>query len=279
MMTRGNRTFIKVCVCAFLALVSFLWIYPFLWMISASFKTTMELFQNGLNLIPQQISFESYVRAWVKGNFGRYFFNSVFVTVWTIILVVVRCAMAGYVLALYDFRGKKIILAVLMATFLIPTGTTIIPTVEISQALGLLNTRIGVILALGGAGNVAALLLYKATFEGVPSSLREAAEIDGAGFMTIFFKVMAPLAGPVTATTVILTFMGAWNNFMIPLVFTFGTPQFRTLPVGMMAFQGANETDWSGMAAAGTIALVPIVIVFIALQKYFINGIAGAVKE
>ena len=97
--------------------------------------------------------------------------------------------------------------------------------------------------------------------------------------MTTFFRVMAPMTGPVIATTIIMTFMGAWNNFMIPLVFTFGVPQYRTLPVGMMAFQSVNETDWSGMAAAGTLALLPIVAVFIALQKYFINGIAGAVKE
>lgn len=278
-MNKRKNIIAKIIIGAILALISFLWIYPFLWMISASFKTTMELFQNGLNLIPERISFDSYVRAWVKGNFGTYFFNSVFVTVFTIILVVVRCAMAGYVLANYDFKGKKIILGVLLATFLIPTGTTIIPTVDISQALGLLNSRLGVILALGGAGNVAALFLYKASFESVPASLREAAEIDGASFWTIFSRVMIPMAGPVTATTVILTFMAAWNNFMIPLVFTFGAPEFRTLPVGMMAFQGANETDWSGMAAAGTIALIPIVAVFIALQKYFINGIAGAVKE
>ena len=261
------------------AFVCFIWIYPFLWMISASFKSTMELFQNGLKLMPEQFSFDSYIRAWVKGSFGKYFFNSVFVTVWTIVLVVVRCAMAGYVLGTYDFRGKKILISVLLATFLIPTGTTIIPTVDISDALGLLNTRIGMILALGGGGNVAALMLYKATFEGVPKSLREAAEIDGAGFITSFARVMLPMSGAVTATTVIMTFMGAWNNFMIPLVFSFGKPEYRTLPVGMMAFQGANETDWSGMAAAGTIALVPIMLVFICLQKYFINGIAGAVKE
>ena len=278
-MTRSRKILLKVFIFIILAAVSFIWIYPFLWMISASFKTTMELFKNGLRLLPEHFSIDSYVRAWVKGNFGRYFFNSVFVTLWTIVLVVVRCAMAGYVLALYDFKGKKIILGILLATFLIPTGTTIIPTVDISEALGLLNSRIGVILALGGAGNVAALLLYKATFESVPASLREAAELDGASFITVFSRVMVPMAGPVTATTVILTFMSAWNNFMIPLVFTFGKPEYRTLPVGMMAFQGANETDWSGMAAAGTIALVPIVIVFIALQKYFINGIAGAVKE
>jgi ABC-type glycerol-3-phosphate transport system permease component len=167
----------------------------------------------------------------------------------------------------------------LLATFLIPGGTTIIPIVEISNALGLLNTRVGVILALAGGGHVASIFLYSAFFSNIPRSIPEAARIDGAGFFTTFVRIMVPMAGPITATTIIMTFMAAWNNFMIPLVFTFGVPQYRTLPVGMMAFQSVNETDWSGMAAAGTLTLLPIIVVFIALQKYFINGIAGAVKE
>ena len=269
----------KIVLAVFLVLVSAIWIYPFLWMVSASFKSSMELFKNGLKLIPEHFSFDSYSRAWVKGGFSDYFLNSVIVTVSTIVLVVIRCLLAGYILAMYEFKGKKIILLCLVATFMIPTGTTIIPVVEISDKLCLLNTRIGVILALAGGGQVASILLYKAFFQNTPKSISEAAIIDGAGFFSVFARIMAPMTGPVTATTVIMTFMGAWNNFMIPLVFTFCVPEYRTLPVGMMAFQSVNETDWSGMAAAGVMSLLPIIIVFIALQKYFINGIAGAVKE
>lgn len=278
-MNKKTKTIITILAGLLIVFVSFIWIYPFLWMISASFKSTMEIFQNGLSLIPDHFSFDSYVRAWVKGGFSDYFFNSVLVTVWTIVIVVVRCMLAGYVLGMYDFKGKSIIMTCLVATFLIPTGTTIIPIVEISNKLGLLNSRTGVILALAGGGHVASIFLYKAFFANVPKSISEAARIDGAGFFTVFARIMVPMTSPVTATTIILTFMAAWNNFMIPLVFTFGVPQYRTLPVGMMAFQSVNETDWSGMAAAGTLALLPIVLVFIALQKYFINGIAGAVKE
>lgn len=278
-MNKKTKTIITIVAGLLIVFVSFIWIYPFLWMISASFKSTMEIFQNGLSLIPDHFSFDSYVRAWVKGGFSDYFFNSVLVTVWTIAIVVVRCMLAGYVLGMYDFKGKSIIMTCLVATFLIPTGTTIIPIVEISNKLGLLNSRTGVILALAGGGHVASIFLYKAFFANVPKSISEAARIDGAGFFTVFARIMVPMTSPVTATTIILTFMAAWNNFMIPLVFTFGVPQYRTLPVGMMAFQSVNETDWSGMAAAGTLALLPIVLVFIALQKYFINGIAGAVKE
>ena len=141
------KTLIKVLLAGILGVLSFLWIYPFLWMVSASFKTTLEIFQNGLSLIPKKITFDSYIRAWTKGGFNDYFFNSVIVTVWTIILVTVRCLLAGYVLGMYEFKGKTIIMVSLIATFLIPTGTTIIPIVEISHKLGLLNSRVGVVLA------------------------------------------------------------------------------------------------------------------------------------
>jgi raffinose/stachyose/melibiose transport system permease protein len=259
--------------------IGFCWIYPFLWMLSASFKTTMEIFQKGLNLFPSHISFENYWRAWVKGGFSGYFMNSAITTGISILIMVIRCALAGYVLAKYNFPGKTIILSILIVTFLIPLGTTIIPTVQLSQRLRLLNTRQGLILAMAGGGGVTSVLLYKSYFEKLPASLSEAALIDGAGFFTIFSRVMFPMTGPVSATVIILTFMGSWNNFMLPLVFTFGVPSLRTLPVGMMAFQSANETDWSGMAAAGTMTLIPIVVCFIVLQKYFVSGISGAVKE
>ncbi len=118
------------------ALFCVAWVYPFLWMISASSKTSLEIFQKGLNLIPDSVTIEAYQRAWTKGGFSTYFSNSVITTSMSIVIVVVRCALAGYVLAMYDFKGKKLILSILIATFLIPTGTTIIPIVELSQKNG-----------------------------------------------------------------------------------------------------------------------------------------------
>ena len=279
MLSLMNHGRIKIWIMvSLMAVFSFLWIYPFLWMISASFKGSLEIFEKGLDLIPERIKLENYQRAWVKGGFSGYFLNSVITTAGTIALVLTRCALAGYVLSIYEFKGKKLILSILIATFLIPTGTTIIPTVQLSQKLGLLNSRFGLVLALTGGGQVTSILLYKGFFDQLPKSLFEAAIVDGAGFWTVFSKVMLPMTGPVTATITILTFMYAWNNFMLPLVFTFGVPALRTLPVGMLAFQSANETDWSGMAAAGTLTLIPVVLCFIASQKYFVSGIAGAVK-
>ena len=255
-----------------------IWIYPFLWMISASMKTTTELFQKGLGLIPDRFSLDSYYNAWIKGGFSSYFMNSVLITIGSIIVVLIRCATCGYILSLYDFRGKKLYLLVLLATFFIPNGTTIIPVSQISTAFGLMGTRLGVVLALAGGGQVTSILLYKSFFDQTPRSLYEAAVIDGASFLKAFFAVMLPMTGPVTATVTILTFMFSWNNLLIPLVFTMGNADIKTLTVGMMTFSGTYATDWAGMAAAGTMTLIPIVVCYVCLQKYFVSGIAGAVK-
>lgn len=279
---RSMRISKKDIVPMFLAIVllafCFLWIFPFLWMLSASMKTSLELFQKGLNLIPDRFSFNSYQSAWGKGGFSKYFSNSVITTVSAIVIVLVRCSLCGYILSMYEFKGKKLYITILLATFFIPNGTTIIPVSSMSTKLGLMGTMPGVIFALSGGGQVTSILLFKNFFDQTPRSLFEAAVIDGASFPRIFISVMLPMTGPIVSTVTILTFMNAWNNLLIPLVFTMGTPRLKTLPVGMMAFSGAYATDWAGMAAAGTMTLVPIVITFICLQKYFVSGIAGAVK-
>jgi ABC-type glycerol-3-phosphate transport system permease component len=264
---------------AVLAIGCLIWIYPFLWMVSASLKTSAEVFTKGLDLLPGDPAWSNYERAWVEAEFGKYLLNTVIVTVCTVVVVVVRCAMTGYVLARHDFRGRRIIMGVLVATLFVPAGYTIIPLVDLSQKLGLLNSLTGMIVAMSGAANVAAILLYFGYFRGIPKELTEAALIDGAGFATVFFRVMLPLAKPVTATVTVLTFLSTWNAFFLPLVFTFSRPDLRTVSVGMLAFIGENATDWSGMAAAATISLLPVVALFIVLQRYFIEGIAGAVKS
>lgn len=274
----SEKNFRAYLVAFCLLLFCMLWIYPFLWMVSASMKSSTELFQKGLDLIPEKFSLGSYVNAWVKGGFSKYFLNSVVTTFAAIIVVLVRCSTCGYILSMYDFRFKKLYLAILIATFFIPNGTTIIPVSLMSTKLGLMATRTGVILALSGGGQVSSIILFKNFFDQTPRSLFEAAVIDGASFPKIFFSVMLPMTGPIISTITILTFMNAWNNLLIPLVFTMGTPKLKTLPVGMMAFSGAYATDWAGMAAAGTLTLIPVVVTFICLQKYFVSGIAGAVK-
>lgn len=261
-----------------LAVLCLIWIYPFLWLVSASLKGQLEIFSKGLDLVPDTLLWENYARAWSTAGFARYMLNTVIVTVGTVALVIFHTALTGYVLGRYDFAGRRLVVGILAATLLVPVGATIIPIVDLTGALGLLNSRWGIILALAGGGHAAAILLYAGYFRSLPKELEEAAILDGAGFLTIFFGVMLPLAGPVTATVAVLTFLAAWNAFLIPLVFTFSSPELRTLAVGMLAFVGTNETDWSGMAAAATISLLPVVILFFFVQRYFVEGVAGAVK-
>jgi raffinose/stachyose/melibiose transport system permease protein len=266
-------------VAVVLAALAFLWVFPFIWMVSASLKTSGEVFLGGLGLVPESLQWENYGRAWTDGQFGSYLRNTVVVTVATTAIVVVRCALAGYVIGRYRFPGSRLVIGIFVATLFVPTGYTIIPIVKVSLELGLLNSLAGMILALGGASNVAAILIYAGYFRGMPAELEEAAIVDGAGFFRVFSRIMLPLSMPVTATVAILTFLATWNAFFLPLVFSFSNPALRTVSVGMQAFVGENSTDWPGMAAAGVISIMPVVILFIFMQKYFVEGIAGAVKS
>lgn len=262
-----------------LLLAAILWIYPFIWLLSASLKTPGEIFGSALGLIPDQPIWDNYARAWTVAGFDRYFLNTIVITAGTVVLIVVRSALAGYVLGRYSFVGKKLLIIIFLVTFFLPEGYTIIPVVQLTDQMGLLNTHLGVILGLGAGGQIASTLLYAGYFRGLPKELEECARLDGAGHFRIFFQVMLPLAWPITATVVILTFLFAWNNYLLPLVFTLSEPSLRTLAVGMTAFVGEYGTDWPGMAAAAMISLVPVMIVFVALQNKFVDSIAGAVKQ
>jgi raffinose/stachyose/melibiose transport system permease protein len=262
-----------------LAVVGAVWIYPFVWLLSASLKSSSEVFGKGLDLVPSDLRWENYARAWTDVGFATYMINTVVITLGTVFLVIVRSALAGYVLGRHDFAGKKVLIGIFLLTFFIPEGYTIIPITQLTDQLHLLNTHLGVILGLGAGGHVAATLLYAGYFRKLPKELEECAELDGAGPITIFFRVMLPLAWPITATVFILTFLFAWNVYLLPLVFTLSDPDLRTLAVGMTVFVGEQSTDWSGLAAAAVISLVPAVAVFAVLQRRFVDSIAGAVKQ
>lgn len=268
----------QVVTVVLLAVLGALWVYPFAWLVSASLKTSPEIF-NGLGLVPEEPVWENYTRAWTEVGFGDYFVNTLIVTVGTVLLVVIRSALAGYVLGRYDFIGKKVLIGLFLITFFLPEGYTIIPITQLTDQFRLLNTHAGVILGLGAGGQIASTLLYAGYFRRLPKELEETARLDGAGPFTIFFRVMLPLAWPITATVVILTYLFAWNVYLLPLVFTLSEPDLRTLAVGMTVFVGERSTDWSGLAAAAVISLIPVVAVFVALQRKFVDSLAGAVKQ
>ena len=258
--------------------VGAIWIYPFIWMVFSSLKTNLEYINSGITLLPEVPQWENYIRAWKVGNFSTYFMNSVIVTCSTVVIVIVLCALTGYALGRVTFPGRRVLIAAITATMFIPKGYTIIPIYQIVKNLGLLNTMPGVILAESSGAHVLFILLYMSYFYNLPKELEEAAEMDGCGFFRTFAQVMLPLSKPIIATTAIMQFIWTWNSFFVPLIFTLSKPGLRTLAVGMYSFAGEHTIDWSGMAAGASISLIPVIIVFIVFQRYFIEGISGSVK-
>lgn len=255
-----------------------IWIYPFLWMIFSSLKTNTEYISSGLRLLPQQLQWDNYARAWGVGQFSTYFQNSVVITVGAVIIVTLLSILTGYALGRVNFPGKKALLFLFAAVLFIPKGYTIIPVFQIIKQLGLLNTIEGVILVEASGAHIIFILMFMTFYRTLPVELTEAAEIDGAGFLRTFLQIMLPLSKPIIATTAIMQFIFTWNSFFVPLVFTLNKPELRTLAVGMYSFVGEYSIDYTGMAAAAVIALLPIIIVFVAFQKYFIEGVSGSVK-
>lgn len=260
-----------------LGVIGFAWLYPMLWMVSASLKDNITVFTD-MSLLPSAPEFENYARAWWTANMGRYFWNTVLVTVATVAITLFTTSTIGYVLGTYSFPGKRVVIGAIIAVVFLPEGYTIIPLFEVISALGLSTSLAGLILAESGGAQIMIILLFAGYFRQMPRDLLEAALLDGAGFLRSFWSIMLPLAKPVIATAVIMTIMRVWNSFLIPLVLTLARPDQRTLAVGVYAFQGENSTDWTGMAAASTMSILPIVIAFLLLQRHFVEGIAGAVR-
>ena len=268
----------RIVINAVLILCSLIWIYPIVWTLISSFKPQADFFKEQLSLFPATWTLENYSRVWGKANFAVYFFNSVIVTVFSVLLVLIMTNMAGYVLGRYQFVGRGVLMAVFLSSICIPLVSTLIPVYQIVKGMNLLGTRLGLILSGAGGAHVVFLLLFSSYYSTVPNELEEAAKIDGCGFLRTFVKVMFPLSSPISTTVIIMESLWTWNAFQLPLILTLNNPAARTLAVGLYAFKGENTVDWTGICAGGAIAMVPIIIVFIAFQKFFINGMAGAVK-
>lgn len=260
------------------AMVGLIYIYPFLWMVASSLKTRSEFYEGGLGLIPQYPRWNNYIEAWQTANFDIYFSNTVFVSVTATTLTVLLTSMAGYALARNEFSGKRALVGLMIATMFLPRGYTVIPVFEIVKTLNLLNTLWAVILVNTGTSMVFNTFLFTSYFVTLPKELEDSAILDGASFPIVYWKIAIPFALPMIGTVALFELIDNWNSFFIPLVFTLGRPELRTLAVGMYAFVGENSTDWTLLCAAATISLVPIIIIFLLLQRTFVNGIAGAIQ-
>ncbi|KRE43934.1 carbohydrate ABC transporter permease [Knoellia sp. Soil729] len=245
---------------------------PFLWMVVGSFKTTPELRRNPPTWLPEHATLDNYTQLFARLDFGTYFFNSTVVAVVVTAGNLLFCSMLGYALAMLDFRGKKALFGVVMATLLIPGVVTFVPLFVLVANAGLVDTLPGLMLPFLAAPF--GVFLMRQFILGLPRDLLDAGRVDGAGELRIFARIFLPLCGPALATLGILTFLGSWNNFLWPLVVA-QTEDTYTLPVALALYsKGQNSTNYGLLLAGATVVVMPVLLVFLAFQRRVIEGIA-----
>jgi len=245
---------------------------PFLWMLLGSLKTQGEFLVSPPTFLPNAPTTGNYERLFNELDFPRFFFNSSLVAIIVTVGNVLFCPMLGFALAKLQWRGKRLIMGLVLATLMVPAGITLIPNFVLMANLGLVNTYPGLILPflVGPFG----VFLTRQFMYGIPDELLEAARIDGANEWRIFWQVVIPLTIPVLATLGILTFLGSWNNFIYPLVMA-QEPEMYTLPVALATFATGDHQSDHGMLMAGSVVLVvPVLIIFILFQRWITEGIA-----
>jgi multiple sugar transport system permease protein len=257
------------------AAVSFL---PFWMLFIASLRGRAVLFEYPPKLWPSDSTLENYRYFFdAKNNdFMNWFKNSLIVSVSGTLLSLFVCLLAAYAFAKKKFPGKAILLALIMATMIIPGAVTLFPAFKVVKFLNLINTLPGIFIT--GIANVFGMLMLKQFMEGIPNSIIESAVVDGAGEYVIFFMIILPMCVSVSALLVIWCFMGNWNNLLWPMVII-NTSSLKTLPVGIASMMGKNSTSWNLVMSATMLSLIPIFAVFLIFRKKFIEGMtAGAVK-
>jgi len=228
--------------------------------------------------LPTPPSIEHYVGIFAETHMQQFYFNSIVLEICTILIVLFLSAHAGYAAARFEFRGKNLVLFIMLATVMIPGIVTLIPLYVISVRLGLHNTYRVLILVYSAWQIPTAVWLLRAFFENIPVELEEAAMIDGCSQWGAFYRVVLPLTQPGLAAAAIVVFVWVWNEFIIALNLT-ASDAVRPITVGLFFFVGENGILWGRMTAAATVALLPVIVLFAALQKRFIAGLtAGALK-
>lgn len=264
----ATRILKKVLIYAFLIAVAFTMIVPFLWMLSTSLKSSAEVAEAAW--FPKTLRWSNFVEAWNAAPFGRYYLNSLFVAICVTAGQVSTSALAGYSFARIKFPGRDRIFMGYLATMMIPGAVTMIPVFIMVRVLGWVDTYWGLVIPC--IFTAYGTFMLRQFFMSTPDSLEEAARIDGCGYFRIFWHVALPLAKPALATLTIFTFMGNWGSFMWPLVVTYSN-KMKTLPMGLMVFQGAYVAELNLLMAGSLIVMLPVIIVFLINQKHFVEGI------
>lgn len=264
---------------ALLLLVTLAFIFPLVWMVLSSLKGERAIFEDlygGIRaFLPTEVTFSNYMEVFQRIPFWRYLINSLFVTGMTVGLGLIVNSMAGYAFARMRFPGKHIIFAAIIALVIIPFESIVLPLFLIVKNFGWLDSYTGLIVPF--IGHALSIFLFRQFFLTLPKSLEEAARIDGCGVFKTFFYIVVPSSTPVFATAAILNFTGNWNSFLWPLI-AVTDQKYYTIQLGIESFFTAPPVYFGQIMAALTLASLPMLLVFISLQRYFVEGFAGMGK-
>ena len=271
-MKRKENTYawIKAAV---IAVVAILFILPLVWMILSSLKTTNEVFARPFHWFPAEFQWKNYAIVWTdpKVSMLRSFYNSLQIVVFTIIGSLLLASMAAYAFAKIQFKGKDFIFMLFLSSMMIPMQVTIIPRFMLFKTMNLYDTLWAIILP--GMFNATAIFMLRQFFIGLPNDLMEAARIDGAGHPRIFFQIMLPLTKSALVSLMVLEFIGAWNEYLSPLIFLVNTKLYTVAQV-IRWYMLDDAQRYELTMAAATSAIIPVIILFITCQKHFVEGIA-----
>lgn len=264
-----------------LILAAILFVFPLLWMLSVSLQSEEEmLVANGFwdMLVPNDWLWSNYREVFRAIPFLRYFKNSAIVTSLTVIGTVISASLVSYAFSKLRWPGRNFVYTVMITTMILPSFILMIPTYKMYSAMGLVDTWLPLILPAflgGGAGNI---ILIQQFFMSISKEMSEAAQIDGAGHLTIWLRIMLPLCAPVLATVAIFSFLFSWNDYLQPLIYI-NSPSKQTIALGLRAFQSQTTTRWGLLMAGSIISMVPNLIIFVFCQRFFLEGVkVGGVK-
>jgi len=264
------RSLRKILLVGVLSVLALSMLLPFLWMLSTSLMNDLEVYQFPPKFIPSVVRWSNYVEAMSLQPFGRYFLNSLIVAGVSVLGQLTFCSMAAYAFARLRFPARDKIFALYLSTMMIPAIVTIIPAFLIITTFGWVNTYWA--LFTPTLSSVWGIFLLRQFFLTIPKELEDAARVDGASDLVVFFRVILPLSRPALATLAIFTFMGSWKDFLWPLIVT-NRADMRTVEVGIASFNSLYETDWPHQMAATVVVMIPVIVIFLIAQKHFVRGI------
>lgn len=270
---KRNQLILRIVATVAVGIMALMCIFPFVWMISTSFKFEIDVMEFPVRLIPKNWNFTNYTNVWENSDFPLYYLNSLKVTLITVVGELIITTLAAYAFARLKFRGRGLLFTIYLSTMMIPGQVLLLPKYIYFSQLGITNTHLSLILP--GLFSVFGVLLMRQSFSGIPFEITEAAYIDGASHPRIFGQLILPLAKPGLMTLMLLSFTWVWNDYINPLVFLSNENLF-TLTVGLQRFQEEASTNYALIMAGATISLIPLIIVFLFAQKYFIESFASA---